>query len=292
MGSQTADSPRVAVVVVNYNGWRDTCACVNALANQTYANRHVVVVDNHSGDDSVARLHEEFPGLKVLEQAENRGFAAGSNAGIRWALADGSDFVWLLNNDTIASLDALQHLVTTAQADASIGAVGSPIFDMRNHTLLRAWAGGWVSLKTGLGGHLRHRVPPERLDYLTAASMLIRAQALREVGLLDEGFFMYWEDADLCLRLRRAGWKLAVAEQTAIYHKEGASFGGKWIRRDEIVTASEVRFFRKHAPAPWIPLLVRTGLRSAKRFLRWEVRRGVAVWRSLMEAARDRPQLK
>ena len=147
MRLQAADSPRVAVVVVNYNGWRDTCACVRSLTHQSYLNHHVVVVDNHSGDDSVARLHEEFPGLKVLEQAENRGFATGSNASIRGALADGAEFVWLLNNDTTSAPDVLQHLVATAQADTSIGAVGCPIYDMRNRAFLRAWAGGWVNLR-------------------------------------------------------------------------------------------------------------------------------------------------
>jgi GT2 family glycosyltransferase len=203
-------------------------------------------------------------------------------------LTEDTDYVWLLNNDTTVEPDALRHLVMTAQSDVAVGAVGCPIYDMKHRTDLRAWGGGRLSVASGWGGPVRRRVDPGRLSYLTAASMLIRVQALRQVGLFDEGFFMYYEDIDLCLRFRRAGWKLAVADHAIVYHKEGASFHERWGLRDALVTRSEVRFFRKYAPIPGIPILVRAGLRCLKRLARGEWSRCWAVAISALETLRSR----
>jgi len=281
------NSPRVAIIVLNYNGLADTSECLRSVGRIDYPTVRVLVVDNHSADDSVAHLRKEFPHLEILEREANGGFAAGSNTGIRRALTDNIDYVWLLNNDTVVAPDALRHLVTTAEEDASVGVVGCQIYDMTHRTSLRVWGGGRISLASGWGGHLRHRVEPERLGYLTAASMLIRAQALRQVGLFDEGFFMYCEDIDLCFRLRRGGWKLAVAENAVIYHKEGASFREQWVLRDALVTQSEVRLFQKYAPSPSVPILVRGCLRYLKRLFRGEWRRSRTVWVSTAQALRD-----
>ena len=157
---------------------------------------------------------------------------------------------------------------------------------MKNPERLLAWGGGWVSLRSGLGSHFRRRMPSDRLGYLTAASLLLRCRALEDVGLFDEGFFMYWEDVDLCLRLRWAGWTLAVVEDAVVNHKEGASFGDRLVDRDRIVTRSDMRFFRKHAARPWAPIVVRECVRILIRLSRLEFARVRAVCSTTIRAWR------
>ncbi len=204
---------KVFTVVLNWNGWRDTAACVSSLRQLRYKNHDVLVVDNGSTDRSVFELHAEFPALNIIETGRNIGFAAGCNVGIQRALKQRADFVWLLNNDTIVDPEALQCLVDKAHVDRRIAAVGSAIYFMEEPQHLQAWGGGHVNFWLGRSRHFPAPVPDDAVEFITGASMLVSRGALDSVGLLDEQFFMYWEDADFCFRLRNAKWKLARIER-------------------------------------------------------------------------------
>ncbi len=274
---------KVVTVVLNWNGWRDTTKCLSSLQHLRYDNHEVIVVDNGSTDDSASRIQNEYPAVRLIEAGKNLGFAGGCNLGIRYALTHGANFVWLLNNDTTVDGDALRALVDTARSDPRIAAVGSAIYDMGQPAHLQAWGGGYVNFWLGRSRHFLEPVHDDRIEFITGASMLISRQAFESVGLLDEGYFMYWEDADYCFRLRREKHRLAVAKQSKVWHKGESSVGKESALLDRYFNASAARFFRKYAHPPSAALWVGVGLRLGKRLLSGDWGRARAVWAGVNE---------
>jgi GT2 family glycosyltransferase len=271
-------TPRVVVVVLNWNNYGDTASLLSSLSQVSGGdNREIVVVDNGSTDGSVSQIRTTFCDVRVLETGRNLGFAGGCNIGIRYALSRGADFVWLLNNDTTIDSGAVVALLDKAQTTRRIGACGSAVYSVDDPQRLQAWGGGHINFLLGRSRHYLRAVPDESLQFITGASMLIRCEAIADVGLLDERFFMYWEDADFCFRLRGAGWKLAVAGDSRIWHKGSASVGKESARLDQYFNASARRFFRKHAPIPFLPIWMGSALRIGKRVLKGDWTRALAV---------------
>ncbi len=274
---------KVGIVVLNWNGLADTSACLASLRRIHYADFEMIVVDNDSSDFSPAQIRTIFPEVKVIETGRNLGFAGGCNEGIRYALSEGSDFVWLLNNDTTVDPLALHALIDKAQADPDLGAIGSAIYFMNNPQRLQAWGGGSINFWLGRSRHFLHPVTDDSLDFITGASMLIPRGAIEQVGLLDESFFMYWEDADYCFRLRDAGWKIGVAAESRVLHKGSASIGKGSVTLDRYFNASAIRFFNKHARTPAIPRWAGLTLRVGKRVMACDWERARAVWTGIIE---------
>jgi GT2 family glycosyltransferase len=204
--------PPVAVVVVNWNGLEDTQRCLDSLGRLDYPAIGVIVVDNGSTDGSAARL-AAIAGVELVRSDRNLGFAGGANLGIRRGLAAGAAYVWLLNNDTEVEPGTLSALVEEAEVDPRIGIVGG--------VLPEAWGGGRINQWTGVVRPVTD--PGERPDYIAGTCMLVRREVFERIGLFDEAFFFYYEDADLCRRARAAGWQLAVAPDARVEHEGGAS---------------------------------------------------------------------
>ena len=246
----TGGSPPVAVVVLNWNGWPDAIECLQAVARLDYEPRRTVVVDNGSTDDSVARIREAFPDVELIETGANLGFAGGCNAGIREAIRGGAAFVWVLNNDTRPEPGALRAAVNEAIRDGSVGIVGSVLRRMDGSGRVEAWGGGSINrwVLTTRQWTEPHR---ERPDHILGASMLLRRELLADVGLFDEGFFFYFEDTDLSRRATARGWKLAVARDSVVFHRGGATVHGKGLARSDAFERQHVRgsgrFIGKHA---------------------------------------------
>jgi GT2 family glycosyltransferase len=276
--------PSVYIILVQWNGGSETTNCLSSLERLGYENRKVIVVDNGSTDDSVGRVRQHFPWANIVLTGQNLGFSGGCNAGMRRALAEGADYVWLLNNDAIADPAALDALVDKAEADARVGAVGSAIYSMEEPTQLQAWGGGYVNFWMGRARHFLKPVSDEKIQYITGASLLIRRRVLETVGLLDDAIFLYWEDPDYCWRLRRAGWKLAVAGESKIWHT-GMSASRKNPKLDVFYNASAVRFFMQHSPTPLISLSVGAFLRIAKRLISADWKRARAIWAGVNQGA-------
>lgn len=255
----------VCTIVLNWNNWQDTNECLVSLRAADYENCTILVVDNGSTNNSVRQIRDRFSDVEILEVKDNVGYAKGNNAAIRMALARGAEYLWLLNNDTRVHPQALRALVKKAESDPGIGAVGSAIYHMSEPERLQAWGGGYVSFWQGRSKPFLTRTADNRLHFLTGASLLLKRQVIESVGLLDEGFFMYWEDADYCFRLRERGWKLAVADESKVWHKENASIGKKSPALDIQYTRSAARFFTTNAPVPIYSLWMGTLLRIAKR---------------------------
>lgn len=258
--------PRVAIVVLNWNGWQDTLACVASLQALDYPNFHIVLVDNGSTDGSEAHLRRALPMVGLLQTGANLGFGGGCNVGLRQALATGADYVWLVNSDATVEPGALSALVRRAGEDATLGAVGSVLLDADAAARVQLWGGGRVGLWTGRSVHCKSS--GQTLDFVSGASLLLRRAALEQVGLFDDArFFMYWEDTDLGFRLRKAGWRLGVAADSTIRHKQSASLGLGNPLLDEYATRSCVRFLRRHAPMPWVSVGLVLVRMVAKRIL-------------------------
>ncbi|HUP03472.1 MAG TPA: glycosyltransferase family 2 protein [Bryobacteraceae bacterium] len=276
----------VVTVILNWNSWRETLACLRSL-EELDRPACPLVVDNGSTNDSVARIREAFPDVEVIELEENLGFGGGCNAGIREALGRGAEFVWLLNNDTVVERRTLSALLENIRADAGIGAAGSAVWLMDRPGRVQVWGGWRVHMMLGVVSPIRAGAPVGRSGYITGASCLLRAEALRSTGLFDEGFFLYWEDADLGFRLRRNGWKLAVAGESRVWHKECASLGRRSVAHDYWNNASAVRFFRRYAKVPAIPLIAGGAYRMARRLALGDFQRIHAVLRGLAAGLRE-----
>lgn len=265
----------VYVVVLNWNGWRDTVACVASLERQNYSNFNLLIVDNGSTDESVHHIESEKPEIELIKTGINLGFGGGCNVGIRLALDRGAEYVWLVNSDATVDPGALSALVRCAAKNPSCGAAGSVIYESDQPEKIQLWGGGTVGVWSGRSNH---RTAAGPLDFISGASILLRRAALEEVGLFDDSlFFMYWEDTDLSFRLRGAGWQLAVAEDARVWHKQAASLGKLNPLLDEYFARSGVRFLKRYAPLPLVSIVIMLGLRLAKRLLHGDAQRARAL---------------
>jgi GT2 family glycosyltransferase len=271
---------RVSAVVVDWNGASCTRACLRALEQvRCDGALDVVVVDNGSDDRSALAALAAPPRVRVVPLPRNVGFGAGSNAGIRIALDGGADWVWLLNNDAEPEPAALAAMLAAGEVDASIGAVGC-ILDETPPGGPRSivFGGGHVSFASGRPRHHARPVATADVDYLCAASILVRRAALEHAGVFDERFFLYWEDVDLCFRLRAAGFRLVVAGDAVVRHRAHASQALDSPGWDRDFTRSSVLFFRKHARHAALPIAVGTAGRLVKRLAAGRIRNARAVW--------------
>lgn len=273
---------RVAVVVLNWNGWRDTLVCLASLQKLNYSKFDLIVVDNDSSDGSQGHIESHFPGIQVIQTGANLGFGGGCNAGMRRALEQGADYIWLINSDATVDTNALTELVHLADEQSLVGAVGSVLYQADRPEQVQLWGGGKVSFLFGLS---RHQLSSAPLDFVSGASMLLRREAIEQVGLFDEQtYFMYWEDSDLGLRLRQAGWQLAVAENSRVWHKLSASLGQGSRQLDTYFTQSGVRFFRRHSPAPAVSIFMMVGRMFLKRLLMADFGRATSVLNGYLSA--------
>ena len=288
--------PAVTVIIINYNQTDLTAACLHSLTALTYPNLRVVVVDNGSAPGALAALRAHVPPRDLVALPRNVGFTAANNAGSAVALQSGQpDFLWFLNNDTLVDPDALSALVRAARQRPSVGAVASVLYDMGTDTV-QAYGGGRVSLWNGRAQLVQAAVPDEQLDFLAGTSLLVRVLAIQQVGLLDEQFFMYWEDTDYSFRLRAAGWALTVAPDSRVWHLGAVSTGANTVKRksetfERVFSQSTVRFYRRHAPLPIVPLTRGLGWYFIKRLLKREWPQARAIVQGTVGAFRpDRPR--
>jgi GT2 family glycosyltransferase len=281
-------APLVHCVVVNWNGWADTLPCLASLLQQDYPALRVIVVDNGSTDDSVARIRTAFPQVTVLEAGANLGFASACNLGIRCAVRDGTGYIWLLNNDTVAPPDTCTKLVAAAHRNPGAGIVGSVLYFEHDPSQVQAWGGGNLTVWLGYSTHFQAPTPLGPRSFLTFASVLIAREVIESVGLLYEGYFMYWEDGDYALRVTQAGYGLTVAEDTAILHKEGGSAEPRSPVIDRYSLASGLTFLRRHAALPVASMAVFLATRLAGRLLRREWKNVRALFLAIGDYRRRR----
>jgi GT2 family glycosyltransferase len=224
--------PKAAIIILNWNGYKDTAECLLSLKNLDYTNHEIIIVDNGSADGSPDRIKKEFPYVALIRNSKNLGFAEGSNAGIRRALKEGAEFVLLLNNDTTVEPDFLKLLAESAAKDDKIG-IASPKI-MFYHDPEKIWfAGGYYLPLIKKPSHKYFRQLDRgqvkditEVDWVSGCCMLIRKEVFEKIGMLDADYCYSYEDVDFCARAIDKGFKIILAPDSRIYHKYASSFKG------------------------------------------------------------------
>jgi len=289
----------LAVVVLNWNGLADTLALLATLERCRVPagwEARVLVVDNGSSDDSPARLAAAYPKVEVLALPANLRFAGGNNRGVKRALDQGAEAILLLNNDTEADPGLYERLLLALEQDPCAGAAAPLIYF--GAPSQRIWyaggrlvpALGWASHR-GLRevDHGRYR-SVEATGYLTGCCLLASRAAWEKVGLLDEDYFIYAEDADWCLRARAAGFRLLFVPTARLWHKVSASSGAQSPWKIYQRLRANLRLFGRHArgigAVTWLPcFLAQQAALAAWLLLRGQAGAALAVPRALRDAA-------
>ena len=248
-------SPRVTVVIPNWNGERFLSTCLGSLRRQSYDDFDMVLVDNGSTDGSVAFARDNFPEISVLPLPENRGFSAAVNAGI---LASETEHVALLNNDTETDPKWLEALVEAADSYPEAGFFASKLVDFADRRVLDG--AGDVLRRSGLPYRLGHGEPDGgRYDKTAfvfgacAGAAMYRRGMLDDVGLFDEDFFANCEDGDLSFRAQLAGYRCLYVPGSVVYHMGSATFGRRSATSTRLGTRNSLCLLVKNLPAPLVP---------------------------------------
>ncbi|MEO8196093.1 MAG: glycosyltransferase family 2 protein [Thermoanaerobaculia bacterium] len=273
--------PRVLAIVLNYNGREMTLATVASLLALDYPELGILVVDNGSTDGSDAAVGEAFPAARRLRTEVNLGISGGLNLGFRVGLDEGWDYLMPMNNDIEVAPDLLRELLAAMAPDPAIGCAGPKCyyyFGDRN----RLWSAGGglrfresVTRERGMGELDRGQYDCDgEVDYTNGALMLIRREALCATGLWDPVYHVSVEDADWCVRMKRAGFRCWYAHRARLWHMVSPTTGGYTAGRTYRTGRSTAIFVRKYAGvAGWAGFVLWTAVALPAAFLR-ELPRG------------------
>jgi len=284
-------NPEVNIIILNWNGWEDSIECLESLYQNKYDNYKVILVDNGSQDNSLERIKEYCKGelkisstffnyqknnkpiklieldenetdknvniidenLILIKNSQNQGFAKGNNIGINFALNNyNSDYILLLNNDTVVDPDFLTELIITAESDEKFGFVGPKTYLYDNENVIQAAGGGNIDFLLGESHEVAFMEKDEKkfdknieIEYVGGSCLLVKREVIEKIGLIDENYFMYWEDVDWCFSGREAGYKSIYCFKSKIWHKYGMSSQNYF--KTYYHNRNRVYFMKKHA---------------------------------------------
>ncbi|MBR76464.1 MAG: glycosyl transferase family 2 [Flavobacteriales bacterium] len=280
---------KVYVTIVTYNSFSETIECLESVFAQDYSNFQIILIDNASDDNSVSEIikwcngksnpiNTKFPSLVLsshdkkkdyiflqeeellfkkhnnklifVQSKKNNGFAAGNNVGIKYILQnDPKSFCWMLNNDTVVKRNSLLKLVQF-QKKNSLGLTGSVLYHYEKKDIVQA-VGGKVNKFFGTTSHITNKYV-NKIDYVIGASCLISPKVLNSVGLLNEDYFLYYEDVDYSYKIKNQGYKIGFSVESIVYHKIGVSTGANKIakhRKDDIdllMLKNRIKFYNRY----------------------------------------------
>ncbi|MCW4029680.1 MAG: glycosyltransferase family 2 protein [Candidatus Bathyarchaeota archaeon] len=236
-------APKVAIIIVNYNGLKYLNNCLSSLQEQTYPNYSIIVYDNASTDNSVNFIKKNFPNVLVIEGSKNVGFAQGNNLAIAYAQKQNPAYLFLVNNDTAADRDLLQKIVDTIQSDESLGIVAPAVYDLYNRETLQEL--GMTIDRFGYPLALKKPEDKNKVFFVSGCAMLIKSDVIRKIGAFDDNYFMFAEDLDLSWRAQLAGYLLTVNGSAKIFHASGGSLEGGVLKASKYSTNNQRIFFRE-----------------------------------------------
>jgi hypothetical protein len=220
--------PRVSIIILNWNGKDDTIECLESLKNIFYSNYEIILVDNGSTDGSVKYFEEHYPEIEIIENGDNLGFAEGNNVAIKYVIDNGTDYVLLLNNDTIVGPDFLSELVSVAESDSEIGVVGPNVYYYSEISKIQS-AGGKIYWNRGKAPHFTNKDDIKEIsrvrdvDYIMGCALLAKSELVKKIGLLNKDYFAYWEETDWCVRSKKSGYRIVHVPKSKIWHKGGST---------------------------------------------------------------------
>lgn len=290
----------VLCAIINWNGWKDTVSCVASFFQLSHQPDHLVICDNNSSDNSVQAIYDWItenyhttdnsitiaPGggsiisisghfskridtVYIFRLPQNFGYAGAINRCIKWGQESlSARNFWLLNNDVKFDPDAFGSLLQASNAYSDVGLCGSILLDWEQPESIQA-IGGIFNRWIGTARHLKNIPDPQKysesiffgIDYPVGASLFVTEQYLKTVGLMDEGYFLYYEEMDWAERGRRHGFRPAVALRSLVQHKEGASTGSRGSVRNKSLLSEHYgvinrlritqKFWPRHFPVVW-----------------------------------------
>jgi GT2 family glycosyltransferase len=272
---------KLTTVIVNWNGKEDTIRCLNSLKKIIIPPSYifsVLVIDNGSIDGSVSAIQTLHPWVEIYETGHNLGFTGGNNVGIKKAIKNGSDYVWLLNNDTFTDKNALSFLFHFTSDD--IGIVGSKIYFAPHHEFHKDryfvkelgkviwYAGGIIDWNNMYASHkgvdqVDHGqfTNAEQTPFITGCSMCISRKLIEKIGYFDEKYYLYLEDLDYCIRAKNAGFTLLIDPKSVIWHINAGSAGGSGSELQEYyMTRNRMLIGLRYAPLRTKAALVREAI--------------------------------
>jgi len=254
----STNSPKVDIVILNWNGWPDTIECLESLRQLTYPDYRIVLIDNGSTDESVERIRtwclDKIPSqqLILIQTGENLGFAGGNNVALEYGLREGVGYFWLLNNDTVLDPQSLTELIDVVKSDPSIGLAGPLVLFYRQPRSIYA-AGLSISKvgrrvrRIGLG-----QAPddpcfqePRDVEGLAGCALFVRREVLQTVGLFDERYFLYMEEVDLCTRAIQNHFRCVLVPRARIWHKGWGSVKNDPGLMEYYLARSQILYLRK-----------------------------------------------
>jgi len=289
--SADREAPSVAILTVNYNGGAHIADFLTSLMGVSYPNWRLVVADNASSDGSPDEIARLFPAAMLIRNEENLGITGGHNAGIRYCLEQGFDYVLFLNNDTVVEPDFLDRVLEGADERTMVAPKAylygrRPLLDdtVGNFNWWRGVWRGWLYEKPEPPGFDRWQP-----NMASLCCLLVPASVFRDAGLMDERFFMYYDDFDFVRRAKAAGYGLRLKADAVIYHRKAASSGGVDSPfKLYYATRNRLYLMRKHLPLWRFALFLAYFLATRSAYLLALAARGRwAPWRATVRGIAD-----
>jgi len=245
---------KVVIVILNWNNAPDTLACLESVFRLEYDSFDVVVVDNGSTDGSADRIRAAYPTVHLIETGDNLGYAEGNNVGIRWALAHGAEYVFILNNDVLVAPDSLSCLVLVAETDPAIGILGPTVYCVQPASTVFA-AGSMIKWADGRLVHRGMFQPvdavqppsaPESIDFVSGCALLIRRECVESVGLLNGDYYLNFEDVEWCVLAQHSRYRVLYIPAAVVWHKVSATLGQASPANTYYMTRNAFLFFSTH----------------------------------------------
>lgn len=247
--------PKIFIIILNWNGKKDTLECLASIQKLSYPNFETVVVDNGSSDDSVKTIKESYPQLILLETGKNLGYAEGNNVGIRFAMDKGADYIFILNNDTIVDPEILTYFIQGFQEKKEAGILGAKIYLYDQRDKFDHLGGKWnrktFSFDLIASGEVDDGKTWEmmqELDYVCGAGFMVSKELVQTIGLFEPKFFLYWEDADFCYRAKRADFSVMTCPQAKLWHKVSSSFTGGKVHTSYFIWRNRLLWVERNLP--------------------------------------------
>jgi len=284
---------KVCVVVLDYNSGKYIDACLQSLQKLKYANYSVLVIDNASTDGSGKLVSKRYPDFKIISSSKNLGYAGGNNLGLKYAIKNNFDAVWIVNPDIVVDKDALSQLVEEVKRNDKIAVVGSKVYFQAGYEFHKDryakkdlghviwYAGGKMDWKNVYANHIGMNEvdtgqydSPTAVDFLTGASIFIKTAVLKKVGLIDEKYFLYYEENDLCQRIIQAGYILKYCPDSIVWHANAQATVAGSDLVDYYTTRNRMLFGMRWAPWRTKMALIPESLRLMISGRPWQ-RRGI-----------------
>jgi GT2 family glycosyltransferase len=277
------NSALLSIVVLTWNNFADTAECLHSLRKLNYLRYNVVLVDNGSTDGSIERLQSVFQEVKIIKNGENLGYAGGNNIGIEYALSKGVDYVLLLNNDTIVDVNLATELVQASHETKNLGIFGCVNYYYDDRKKVQ-FSGGIFNWKTGdIIDTTRHKIDKgqfqllKEVDTVAGSCLFFPTTVIKTVGLLDNRYFLTFEESDLCCRVKKAGYKVYTYMGAGIWHKVSVS-GQAQKEGLNILKYYAVRnrflFLTKNSPKRYLPVSLTYHIARTVVHISKELRKG------------------